>query len=54
MSAEKLMAGSRNMKKVSNIGLRIMGILLLIQSVREEKGPDFEAIIQKITKISKK
>jgi len=42
------------MKKSSNIVLRILGILLLILFTTEEKAPDFETIIQKMTNISKK
>jgi len=42
------------MKKASNIVLRILGILLLILFTSEEKAPDFETIIQKMTTFSKK
>ena len=47
------MAGNGNMKKTSNIVLRILGILLLILSAQNEKSPDFGLKIQKMTKISK-
>jgi len=42
------------MKKASNIMLRILGILLFVPLAWEKKAPDFETIMQKMTKISKK
>ena len=52
--AKELMAGNGNMRKSSNIVLGMLEILLLIPSAWEEKAPDFEEIIQKMTKFSKK
>ena len=52
--AEKLMVGSGNMKKASNIVLGIQRILLLIPSAWEEKAPSFETIIQKMANYLKK